>query len=142
MAKEKDGKLFTSQSLAVVSKDQLAEKDKDLLYSRKLHKICAVWDSVYYQTHYSPQQKMKQDRAMWREPRQNLNYYEGFYLFGGMDDRNVVHNDLWLIRPDYYFNKDALSLSDTDFVGDYQLGMCLSKIEDFSGMPPCPRTQF
>ncbi len=79
---------------------------------------------------------------MWRETRQNLEYHEGFYLFGGMDDRNVVHNDLWLIRPDYYFNKDALSLSDTDFVGDYQLGMCLSKIEDFSGMPPCPRTQF
>ena len=79
---------------------------------------------------------------MWREPRSNINYLEGFYLFGGFDERNVLQNDLWLIRPDYYFNRDALSLVDCDFVGDLHLGMSISKIEDFRGMPPCPRTQF
>lgn len=55
---------------------------------------------------------------MWREPRANINYLEGFYLFGGMDEKNVLHNDLWLFRPDFYFNRDALSLVDCDFVGD------------------------
>ena len=79
---------------------------------------------------------------MWREPRANINYIEGFYLFGGFDERNVVQNDLWLLRPDYYFNRDALSLVDCDFVGNLHLGMSISKIEDFKGMPPCPRTQF
>ena len=28
--------------------------------------------------------------AMWREPRPNINYLEGFYMFGGVDERNVV----------------------------------------------------
>ena len=77
---------------------------------------------------------------MWREPRANINYLEGFYLFGGVDERNVVQNDLWLLRPDYYFNRDALSLVDCEFVGDLHLGMSICRIDDFKGMPPCPRT--
>jgi hypothetical protein len=29
---------------------------------------------------------------------------EGFYIFGGADEKGVVHNDLWLARPNYTLN--------------------------------------
>ena len=60
---------------------------------------------------------------MWREPRPNISYQEGFYLFGGIDEKNVLHNDLWLIRPDYYYNRDLLSIGECAFVGDHNLGL-------------------
>lgn len=79
---------------------------------------------------------------MWRDERLGLGFREGFYIFGGMDERSVFQNDLWLAVPDYEYNRDMLAMLDCEFVGKTRLGMTLSKIDDFSGMPPCPRSQF
>lgn len=59
-----------------------------------------------------------------------------------MDERGVLHNDLWLAQPDYEYNKYMIAAVDHDFVGEKKLGLTLSKVEDFSGQPPCPRSQF
>lgn len=44
MTKFSDGKVFTAGSLSLATKDSQAQKDPELLYGRKLHKICGVWD--------------------------------------------------------------------------------------------------
>lgn len=44
MTKHSDGKIFTSSSLALTAKDPLLPRDPQLLYGRKLQKICGVWD--------------------------------------------------------------------------------------------------
>jgi len=36
-------------------------------------------------------------------------YPQGFYLFGGIDQHGTMHNDLWLIQPDYSFNSKMMS---------------------------------
>lgn len=79
---------------------------------------------------------------MWREKRSDLGYKEGFYLFGGMDERSVFHNDLWLIAPDYDYNRDMVAVVDCEFVGRSKLGITLQKIDEYSGRPPCPRSNF
>jgi len=77
---------------------------------------------------------------MWREERHGLGYREGFYIFGGMNERSVVLNDLWIAVPDYEYNKDMLCIVDCEFVGFQSLGLSIKKIDDFSGKPPCPRS--
>jgi len=80
---------------------------------------------------------------MWIEERYDISYKEGFYMFGGQDERDVLKNDLWLAQPDYEYNKEVLSVVDCDFVSDRPtLGMTLKKIDNYSGKPPCPRSQF
>ena len=59
-----------------------------------------------------------------------------------MDQRAVFHNDLWLLVPDYEYNRDVIAKVDCEFVGKLKLGVSLSKIDDYSGMPPCPRINF
>lgn len=77
---------------------------------------------------------------MWIDGRRDLQYKEGFYIFGGQNERDVLQNDLWLAQPDHEYNKEVLSVVDLDFLTDKPtLGMVLRKIDDFSGKPPCPR---
>jgi hypothetical protein len=55
-----------------------------------MHKICAVWDiNFYLNTNECPTSPI-QDRLIWRQERNDLTYREGFYIFGGMDERNVL----------------------------------------------------
>ena len=43
--KHSDGRIFTAGSLSTTTgKDPHTIKDPELLYGRKLHKICGVWD--------------------------------------------------------------------------------------------------
>lgn len=35
----------------------------------------------------------------------------------------MLQNDLWLFHPDYYFNRDVLSIGECAFVGDHHLGL-------------------
>jgi hypothetical protein len=63
-------------------------------------------------------------------------------LFGGMDERSVFHNDLWLLQPDYEYNRDQIAVLDCEFMGRSRLGLTLHKINDYSGVPPCPRSNF
>lgn len=79
---------------------------------------------------------------LWRDQRSGLGYQEGFYIFGGMDERGVLHNDLWLAVPDYDYNRYMIAAVDHDYVGNKKLGLTLRKLQNYSGMAPCPRSQF
>ena len=72
----------------------------------------------------------------------NLGYKQGFYIFGGVDERAVLHNDLWLIEPDYEYNKYNICGSKCTYSSKLEVGLTLKKIDNFSGMPPCPRFSF
>ncbi len=45
-----------------------------------------------------------------------LSYQEGFYLFGGVDQKGHTHNDLWLIQPHYEENELVLNGSSFEFL--------------------------
>ena len=79
---------------------------------------------------------------MWIKENCEIGYKEGFYIFGGSDGQEVLKNDLWLVQPDYKYNKVILSVLDCDFISDLEMGIKISKIEDYSGRPPCPRSHF
>lgn len=71
--------------------------------SRKLHIMCAVWDNLYYEKRFKGKPEVM-DRYMFSNKRTDIGYTEGFYIFGGMDEANFLHNDLWLVRPNYKEN--------------------------------------
>jgi hypothetical protein len=70
----------------------------------------------------------------------NIGYKEGFYIFGGEDERCVLQNDLWLATPQYEYNKHLIEKVNYEFIGKSKLSLKLKQINDFSGTPPCPRT--
>lgn len=115
-------------------------KDSELLNERRGHKMCAVWDQRYYLFEYN--ESTQYDRSMWAVKRK-LPYKEGFYIFGGLDERSVLHNDFWLVTPDYNNNKFVIA-HDGEFMegNENKVGMVLHKIEDFAGQAPCPRSGF
>lgn len=76
---------------------------------------------------------------MWIHKRTDITYEEGFYLFGGVDELNVLHNDLWLMKPNYDDNKLIITRTDCTFTSEPSYRMTLEQIGNFSGQPPCPR---
>ena len=67
---------------------------------------------------------------MWVQERDSLSYKEGFYIFGGMDQRDQPYNDLWLLQPDYDYNKKVIALDDYSFVcKQMELGMTLKLLD-------------
>ena len=61
MSKANSGQSF--RPLSLYDNDPSRLKDPQLLNSRKMHRICAVWDHQWYASHYKLEQK--QDRFMW-----------------------------------------------------------------------------
>lgn len=59
-----------------------------------------------------------------------------------MDERSVFQNDLCLLEPDYGYNRYHLTILDCSFYQDLSLGLKVTKIDDYSGKPPCPRSHF
>lgn len=138
----KQGRLEFSPS-CLYSNDLTRKKDHLILNERRDHQISAVWDRSYYEREYSSHGTDAPERVMWNEERKDLGYKEGFYIFGGLDQRMVAQNDLWFVYPDYEYNRQLLSIVDLQFVTDpKELGMMITKIDDFKGKPPAPRSQF
>lgn len=82
-----DGRVFTPQ--CIYQNDLNRKKDPRIINERKLHKMCAVWDMNFYSKLEDCENIVIQDRLIWRQERNDLSYREGFYIFGGMDERNV-----------------------------------------------------
>lgn len=45
----------------------------------------------------------------------NLNMTEGYYMFGGVDQKGNVSNDLWIISPCYEENEIVLNRSSMEY---------------------------
>lgn len=43
------------------------------------------------------------------EHKKKRSYHEGFYIFGGMNNKGQILNDLWLVQPLYSYNKKVMS---------------------------------
>lgn len=76
------------------------------------------------------------------ENRIGLDYEQGFYIFGGVDARGVCRNELWLVAPDYDFNKSSLGILNCDFTSAQHFGLTVKEITNAHGQPPCPRFGF
>lgn len=63
----------------------------------------------------------------------------GIFIFGGLDDKNKVNNDLWLLQPDIQKNMKYLN-ADASFknLKVPKLKFKLKKIRSH-GQSPCPR---
>lgn len=83
------------------------------------------------------------DRHIWCNKRTDISYDEGLYIFGGMDEQNVLSNDLFLLKPDVMRNKALISRIEGNFHDkNPRYAMLLEKIDDAKGQPPCPRMHF
>lgn len=78
---------------------------------------------------------------VWCRRRMDSDYEQGFYIFGGIDEREIYKNDLWLVAPDYDYNQTVIN-QDYSIVKGAKIGLTVKKIENYTGMPPCPRSQF
>jgi hypothetical protein len=71
-----------------------------------------------------------------------MNFDEGFYLFGGMNDKGELKNDLWLIEPYISENEKMLSSTTCDYVVNPPcISLSISRVVGFKGRPPAPRIQ-
>lgn len=69
-----------------------------------------------------------------------VHFDEGFYLFGGMNDKGELKNDLWLIEPYLPENVKILSPSSCDYaVNPPCINLSISKLVGYKGRPPAPR---
>jgi hypothetical protein len=59
-----------------------------------------------------------------------------------MDARGVCRNDLWLVAPDYDYNRSSLGILNCDFTGGLHFGLTVQEITNTHGQPPCPRFGF
>lgn len=83
------------------------------------------------------------DRHIWCNKRTDINYEEGFYIFGGMDETNVLSNDLYLLKPDCQRNKALIARIEGTFHDKKpRYATILEKITNYHGQPPCPRMHF
>ena len=115
---------------------------------RQAHSINAVYDSEYYLEQFQGN-RVKQKKVMWMRKRvlasseerdKHLYLNEGFYLFGGIDQKGNTMNDLWLIEPYYRDNEKVLSPNTCDYLTSKPfLSVNIRRIDDYSGKPPCPR---
>jgi hypothetical protein len=55
---------------------------------------------------------------------------DGFYLFGGIDELNIIHNDLWLIKPNYETNSKLLQ-QDSNYNATPCLAVTIDRITNF-----------
>lgn len=93
--------------------------------------------------------RIKQKRAMWLKHRKyksqevllGLNLTEGYYMFGGVDQKGNLSNDLWIIQPCIEENEIVFNKSTMDYYSKVKhiLGIKLKKVTRFAGKPPCPR---
>ena len=114
------------------------KKDPQLINERQNHQMCAVWDQNYYKQYLGK----KRDRCMWLHKRKDIEYEEGFYIFGGKDERSVYQNDLWVATPDYEYNRFSILAQDYELTPNSKIGLTVKRISNYSGQPPCPRSQF
>ena len=62
------------------------------------------------------------------------------YLFGGMDQKGHLKNDLWLIEPYYPENDKVLSSISYEYQTRIPfLSISIKRVDSYSGKPPCPR---
>lgn len=68
-------------------------------------------------------------------------FRQGYYVFGGVDQKGQVHNDLWLIEPHYEENEFALSRVTHEYINASKnlLSVKMKRLTEYSGRPPCPR---
>ena len=86
---------------------------------------------------------MKERQFTKEELHKQKDFCEGFYMFGGMNNSNECMNDLWLIKPACQSNKRFINERDFSYMSkDPELTLNISKINNFKGQPPCPRSQF
>ena len=131
--------------------EELYTKSENEIGSRSGHQLCAVYDQSYYVKEYGSSMTDKRKRVMWLKDRKftkeeiirGREYQEGFYMFGGINSQSECLNDLWLIRPSYQTNKRFISEHNYQYLGkDPEVTLNISKISDFKGQPPCPRSDF
>jgi hypothetical protein len=99
------------------------QSDPSVIGFRHMHSMNAIFDSEYYEDRY-PKSRHKQRRAMWLKKRvfsnedqaKGLSFEEGFYLFGGVDQKGQTYNDLWLIQPHIEENELVLSQNSLDYL--------------------------
>lgn len=118
-----------------------------------MHTITAMYDQDYYSDKYrgyqGQQQLIKEMRMMWikkrefssQEKAEKKNLSEGFYLFGGVDPKGNLKNDIFLIEPFYFENQKVLSLATGEYAVHPYINLMQQRIVDFKGKPPCPRIQ-
>lgn len=93
------------------------------LGARFFHAMTVVYDRAFYENK-SKQNSMIGNRSMWvtdrehgrEEPNNYRTCTEGFYIFGGVDDQGVVHNDLWLARPNYSLNQKFIHKGTCEYI--------------------------
>eukprot|EP00347_Sterkiella_histriomuscorum_P014797 403359488 len=85
----------------------------DQIGYRQMHSMTAIQDNSYYQD--------KHGKAIWKQRRQfsdeenqsGFNFNEGIYLFGGVNQKGELQNDLWFIEP--YYKESAQILTPDTF---------------------------
>lgn len=82
---------------------------------------------------YKPREWSKEDKD------DKTYFQEGFYIFGGMNQKGELKNDIWILQPYYHENKRALSDCTYEYLGRPTLNFVLKKLTDFKGQAPCPR---
>jgi hypothetical protein len=123
------------------------EVDPDVIGFRQNHTINAVCDQEYWNDQCNG--RFKQKRVMWMKRRaysheenlKGLSFQEGFYLFGGVDQKGHTHNDLWLIQPHIEENELLLHAFTFEFLPHVKqsLSFKTTRLSNYSGRPPCPR---
>ena len=119
--------------------------------ARQNHCAAAVYDQDYYNHKYKKAGRETRGRVMWSKERvfsheehaKQKSYHEGIYIFGGMNNKGHILNDLWLVQPLHSSNKRVMSSYNHEYSGvskeDPTLSLNIVKISDYSGQPPCPR---
>lgn len=93
--------------------DQGQQRLLPVLKSRKMHTMTAVYD-------LNMPMDLKFSRMPWVLPQKELQaHYSvneeevfaevGIYVFGGFDADNKCHNDLFILKPDYFENKELIT---------------------------------
>ena len=81
---------------------------------------------------------------MWAEGRQftaedqekNKHYQEGFYIFGGVDSKGQILNDLWLVKPIYSANSKQISATTYEYsepISSVKLSLKMVKMKSKTG---------
>lgn len=110
-----------------------------------MHSITAIYDQDYYINHYPG--RIKRGRMMWLkekpwtddEKAHGLSFKEGYYMFGGMDDKGTILNDLYFISPSHLDNEKNLGQSSLEYAAKPTLAFNVSKVTEYKGKPPCAR---
>ena len=113
-----------------------------------MHTIVSVFDNEYFEEKFGLSKKNR--KAMWvnkkphfkeDEDQRYQNVDEGFFIFGGVDQKGIVRNDLWHIEPHYSENEKFVNTQNSEYMSKPTLVVTLTLIDDFKGKPPCPRIQ-